>query len=396
MFLYLFAEVCYNFNILCRIHGATIFTSRIDYFKEVLTLNKLKEYISQILNGDLPITDKLKYSMVIYPIAAVHGLLMVFFLFQGITPMTIYSLLSMILYLYCRRFIQEENYPLIYYIACGEVILHTFLTTYLIDWEAGFALFCIALVPSGFYISYTFPKHRLKTPLVCGGISILSYLACYYIGQVHTAYYSIANQTVLQALYIFNTLCTFAFLALFSIFFMIEVRLSQRKLFEENKMLGQIAGIDALTGLYNRWSMAKFLSDAFQTEQPFCLIMCDIDDFKHINDTYGHECGDEVLKHISRIIRDFIPNGSYVCRWGGEELLILLNCYSLGDSATLAEKIRCSIANTSTQFQESTISHTITMGVAHHHKNQTLESTIAKADMKLYIGKRQGKNTVIF
>ena len=176
---------------------------------------------------------------------------------------------------------------------------------------------------------------------------------------------------------------------------MIDVRASFSKLFEENKMLGQIAGIDALTGLYNRWSMARFLSDAFQAERPFCLVMCDIDDFKKINDTYGHECGDEVLKHIARMIQRFVPEGSYVCRWGGEELLLLLNEYTSDEAAALADKIRSTIAGTDTDFQDSRIHHTITMGVAHHHKNQTVESTIARADMKLYIGKRNGKNVVI-
>ncbi len=72
-------------------------------------------------------------------------------------------------------------------------------------------------------------------------------------------------------------------------------------------MLGKIAGNDALTGLFNRWSMKEVLSQAMQGENAFCLVMCDIDDFKKINDTYGHNCGDEALKHIASILFEAVP-----------------------------------------------------------------------------------------
>lgn len=364
-------------------------------YKEVLTLNKLKDIGKRLITGELPITDKIKYSVTIYSLACVHAIFTLFFLFIQIPFLAVYNLFSTLTYLFCRKLLQEDFYPYIYYIACGEIILNTILTTLTIGWESGFSLFLLALVAGGFYISYTFSRYKFISPFVCGILSIAAYFGCYFLGQSTTPIYTIPDRNLLHFLYIFNSVCTFAFVIAFSVLFMIDIRVSLNKLFEENKMLGQIAGVDALTGLYNRWSMAKFLSDAFQIEHPFCLVMCDIDDFKKINDTYGHECGDEVLKHIAQIIQSFIPEGSYVCRWGGEELLILLNHYTSEDSYALADKIRCRIAESDTAFQEYTVHHTMTMGVAHHHKNQTVESTIAKADMKLYIGKRNGKNIVI-
>lgn len=351
--------------------------------------------IQRLLSGEVPIADKLKYSVTIYSLACVHAIFTLFFLLIEIPSLAFYNLLSTAAYLFCRKLLQKESYPSIYYIACGEIILNTILTTYTIGWDSGFALFLLGLVAGGFYISYTFSNHRYIIPFVCGTLSVITYFCCYFLGQSLTPVYTMPSGKSACFLYVFNSVCTFTFITAFSILFMTDIRISLNKLFEENKMLGQIAGVDALTGLYNRWSMAKFLSDAFQTEHPFCLVMCDIDDFKKINDTYGHECGDEVLKHIAQIIQDFIPEGSYVCRWGGEEILLLLNDYTSEDSAALAEKIRCSIAENSTSFEDLTIPHTMTMGVAHHHKNQTVESTIAKADMKLYIGKRNGKNVVI-
>ena len=362
---------------------------------EVAALNRLQEIGKRILTGELPITDKIKYSFTIYSLAAVHTFFLFFFLYIRIPSMAVYSLFSTLTYLYCRRLLRKEAYPLIYYISCGEIILNTIFTTWTIGWESGFSLFLLALVAAGFYVSYTFPRHKIISPFVCGILSAVAYFGCYFMGRSTPPLHTFPDRRVFHVLYTFNSLCTFAFITIFSILFMIDVRASFSKLFEENKMLGQIAGIDALTRLYNRWSMARFLSDAFQAERPFCLVMCDIDDFKKINDTYGHECGDEVLKHIARMIQSFVPEGSYVCRWGGEELLLLLNEYTSDEAAALADKIRSTIAGTDTDFQDSRIHHTITMGVAHHHKNQTVESTIARADMKLYIGKRNGKNVVI-
>lgn len=358
-------------------------------------MNRLNDMLKRILTGELPITNNIKYHIAVYSLAAVHGIFMFFFLFTGIYSMAAYNFLSTTAYLLCKKLLKKESYPLIYYITCGEIILNTIFTTLAIGWEGGFSLFLLALVAAGFYISYTFPRHRIASPFICGIFASITYFVCYFSGQFLVPWHSIADSWMCQVLYVFNSFCTLAFITVFSILFMVDIRVSQNKLFEENKMLGRIAGIDALTRLYNRWSMENFLSDAFLAEHPFCLVMCDIDDFKKVNDTYGHECGDEVLKDIAEIIKSYVPKGSYVCRWGGEEFLILLNGYSREESAALADKIRCFVAAHNSQFQGIQIPHTITMGVAHHHKNQTIESTIARADMKLYIGKRNGKNVVI-
>lgn len=358
-------------------------------------MNKLNDILKRILTGEFPVTNNIKYYIVIYSLAVVHAIFIFFFLFIRIFPMAIYNLLSTATYLSCKKILQKENYPFIYYITCGEIILNTLFTTLTIGWESGFSLFLLALVAAGFYISYTFPRRKISSPFICGILASVTYFGCYFVGQTITPWYPMTDKWIFQVLYVFNSVCTLAFITVFSILFMVDIRVSQNKLFEENKILGRIAGIDALTGLYNRWSMENFLSDAFAAEHPFCLIMCDIDDFKKVNDTYGHECGDEVLKDIAKIIKNHVPEGSYVCRWGGEEFLILLNEYSLNESAALANKIRCFIAEHHSVFQDVQIPHTITMGIAHHHKTQTIESTIAKADMKLYIGKRNGKNIVI-
>lgn len=358
-------------------------------------MKKIFELIQKFIAGELSIAENLKYRLIVYPLAAVHTIFFFLYLYIQIPPLAVYNLFSTVIYLLCTILLHRENYSAVYSIASIEIIFHTILTTVLLGWSCGYASYLFAVVAAGFYISYTFRRYQIQSPLIFGFLSVLTYFSCYYYSQSHSALSPIANPVILHLLYAFNSFCTFAFITTFSVLFMMDVRMSQKKLFEENTILGKIAANDALTGLFNRWSMKDILADAMHSGKPFCLVMCDIDDFKKINDTYGHNCGDEVLKHISKILTESIPEGCHVCRWGGEEFLILLNEYDLDSSAKLADNIRIIISESNTVCQENDISHTITMGIAHHHKNQTLDSLVARADMKLYMGKRQGKNTVV-
>ncbi len=358
-------------------------------------MKKIFELSRKFIAGELSITENLKYSLIVYPLAAVHIIFFFFFLFLHIPPLIIYNLFSTIVYFYCAVLLRRELYSFVYYISSIEIVINTILTTILLGWDCGFASYLFAVAAAGFYISYTFRRYQIQFPLFFCFLSVLTYFICYSYSQNTAARYPITSPAFLHPLYLFNSFCTFAFITTFSILFMIDVRMCQKKLFEENAMLGKIAGNDALTGLYNRWSMTDILTEAMQGSRPFCLVMCDIDDFKKINDTYGHNCGDEVLKHISKILAESIPADCHVCRWGGEEFLILLNGYDLDSAAKLADRIRQNISASDTCWQEQSIPHTLTMGVAHHHKNQSLDSLVARADTKLYIGKRQGKNTVV-
>ena len=332
-------------------------------------MKKIFEPFQKFMAGELSITENLKYSLIIYPLAAVHTIFFFLFFYVSIPLLAVYNLFSAAVYLSCTILLRREKYSLLYSIASIEIIFHTVLATIYLGWTCGYASYLFAVVAAGFYISYTFRRHQIQFPLIFGFLSVLTYFSCYWYSQNYSAVSPIANPVVLHLLYVFNSFCTFAFITTFSILFMVDV--------------------------YNRWSMKDILSDAMHNGRPFCLVICDIDDFKKINDTYGHNCGDEVLKHISKLLAESIPDNCHVCRWGGEEFLILLNEYDLDSAGSLADNIRLTISKSETVCPEHSISHTITMGIAHHHKNQTLDSLVARADLKLYIGKRQGKNTVV-
>jgi len=152
---------------------------------------------------------------------------------------------------------------------------------------------------------------------------------------------------------------------------------------------------DALTGLDNRRSFENVLSKSIEAskryKKPLSLIMFDIDNFKQINDTYGHPKGDEILKEISLLVKSNIRKSDMVARYGGEEFMILCQETKISQAVYLAEKIRTLIQN-----HKFSIDKTITcsFGVVEHKEYDDMPKLIARVDNLLYKAKRNGKNRV--
>ena len=165
----------------------------------------------------------------------------------------------------------------------------------------------------------------------------------------------------------------------------------------KNEQLSVDARVDVLTELLNRRGFLPLVGSLMNEEKPdhFCIAFFDIDDFKHINDSYGHDGGDEVLRHISSIIKRDMQ-GCDVCRWGGEEFVILLKDYDMDVAKQKMEFIRKSIETTPTVFFNKRISATITIGlVEFRNRFHEPEEIIKVADERMYYGKPHGKNIVI-
>ena len=134
---------------------------------------------------------------------------------------------------------------------------------------------------------------------------------------------------------------------------------------------------------------------AAKTKQSFCLVLADIDDFKKFNDTYGHDCGDEVLITVANMISGNVRESDYVCRWGGEEILTLLQA-DLNASVQIAERICQNTASNIMQYKNVDVRVTLTMGISEYQPGKTIRSMIEEADQNLYRGKRNGKNQVVY
>lgn len=171
-------------------------------------------------------------------------------------------------------------------------------------------------------------------------------------------------------------------------------------LLEMKKKLELTARTDPLTGLLNRRALYEFIDHEVKrtkrSKKGFSIILADIDNFKHINDTYGHACGDRVLRKISRILKSTLRQTDKVGRWGGEEFLILLPETSLEGAVRVAEKLRMSIASENFRCSgKLTLRLTMTFGVAEFTpQTPSLRECLKNADEALYRGKSSGKNIV--
>ena len=163
--------------------------------------------------------------------------------------------------------------------------------------------------------------------------------------------------------------------------------------------LEKYVNYDTLTHLLNRRSMDNYLQAAHKQattgQATFCLIMIDIDDFKKVNDTYGHDCGDEVLKAVAHTISTGVKKNDNVFRWGGEEILILLNT-DMDKAIAASERIRKDIARDPIDYRGNVkVPITVTVGIAPYRAGLSVQQMMDDADAKLYYGKRHGKNQVV-
>ena len=151
---------------------------------------------------------------------------------------------------------------------------------------------------------------------------------------------------------------------------------------------------DHLTGLYNRRYLDKLLAGAYSGNIGFSAIMLDIDHFKKINDTYGHDKGDDVLRMFARIMMDSVRAGDYCARFGGEEFMVLLLKSDLRDAVKAAMRIKDKITNT----EISGVGHiTVSMGVVEFDgdEDKDVEGLIKNVDELLYRAKENGRNRIV-
>lgn len=362
-------------------------------------LKKGTRQLKDVLTGRTQITNKLKFYLMIGSVMSVHVLLMCIFYQVHVLPMFFFNICSIFTYLTCFNLIHRgsEYYLSVYFITFVEVVLHSFAASLVVGWQYGFAQYIIAILPVGFYICYMLDinRRKIKIAVTLAFVSMFAFVLCKVISFYREPLINLNNTPLELSLYIFNTCCTFFFLILFTLVFVFEIRLSSNQLQHQNAILEKLASTDPLTGLYNRRSMDIFLSQAVESDVGFALIMCDIDDFKKVNDTYGHDFGDVVLKGVAKITTEQVREKGYVCRWGGEEILILLNNASEESSYRIAENIRRNVANRVFDLNEKWIHCSLTLGIALHQKREAVEETITRADYNLYRGKRNGKNAVI-
>ncbi|WPK13792.1 diguanylate cyclase [Lysinibacillus louembei] len=174
-----------------------------------------------------------------------------------------------------------------------------------------------------------------------------------------------------------------------------KVRQRTQQLEKAKQELEQLANTDRLTQISNRVKLdsvlEKYFATAKQSDEPFSIILLDIDNFKEVNDTYGHQVGDQVLIEFAQVLKNAIREQDIVGRWGGEEFLIICPHTSLHDTLQLAEVLRVQVANSTFSITEQ---RTSSFGVTSYVQGDTLNTLLTRADNALYKAKEHGKNRV--
>jgi diguanylate cyclase (GGDEF)-like protein len=180
-----------------------------------------------------------------------------------------------------------------------------------------------------------------------------------------------------------------------------ELAVSKKELSEMNDKLREISLTDGLTRVDNRRSLEERLHEMWQhsvrLHEPIALIICDIDKFKAVNDNYGHQAGDSVLKEFAQLLKAEAREIDRVGRYGGEEFLLILSGTVLDAAVTFAERLREKVEGHTFTYAGGTLRRTMSCGVAAspHPRVKDQEALLRAADDALYVAKETGRNRVV-
>ena len=263
---------------------------------------------------------------------------------------------------------------------------------YKFGWSSGVQPFLVPLIVFVFFNIYESPWVKMVSFL---GLIVFR-LALFYYSLGFDPQFEL-NQLSLIALQTLNSVSLFIIMACICILFSSSIQDTERQLRIDNQELHKEAGTDPLTLLPNRRAMLDEMAlyQKTSSSESFSIAIADIDFFKSVNDTYGHNCGDYTLQKISELFRASAGTDYRVCRWGGEEFCFFLPGKNLDEAGHLMNDLCIAVHRMQITFEEHTFSIAVTIGVAENDFQSTMEAIINEADRKLYIGKRSGRNQVV-
>lgn len=310
----------------------------------------------------------------------IHVCMLILFSRWRVPPLIWANVFSVLFYVVMGWLIQRGRFKVVAIAIFLEVVAHMGLTIFFIGWGAGFQICLIGICVLLFYAEYVGHSMRMST---VSSIRLAPAAGLVYLGSLLISFHRPAPYalpaTIETGLQIFWALVVFVImLGVLKIFVTVAVR-SQEELSSE-------AMHDKLTGLPNRYYMASVFPRIMNRNS--WLAIADLDDFKKMNDTHGHNCGDEVLKTVADILRQ--QEGIEVCRWGGEEFLLAGGKKNLD----VLYNIRETVSSSPFRYQGERLQITVTIGAAWYKEGQSIDEWINAADEELYKGKKLGKNRV--
>lgn len=317
----------------------------------------------------------------------VHTFNAILFYFLGIYPLSVLNVFStafyiMVLLLFKRS---TDSYIIFTYF---EIVTFSFVSEIFSGGIFFYIFFVVGMISVVFYLLP--PQKKLKH--IFQGIGIVYAVAIYfvYINKICIfPEYSNLMESCKNEIGFLNLCITLFTLFYISNLYFFELNTTREKLTYSSNH-------DLLTGLFNRRFFEYIMQrNKNENESKYTIAIFDIDDFKKINDTYGHQAGDAVLKVVSKIIEDCHDKEYVAVRWGGEEFILFMPQTDENEAFCYLECLCEKIRDTVVEFEKQKIRVTVTVGMCTGTDLSDYESVIRVADDRLYAGKRNGKNRVV-
>ena len=359
-------------------------------------MRRVWEYVS--IKTISVLTPKEVMSIMSGALFVFHTLLLLFFAYFRIYPLVLVNAVSITLYAHCYNCVQNGgNFLRVFNLMYIEVIVHAVIATILLGTDSGFTLYLVTLVPIAYYAVYNFGLgEKAVSPmwyifLAAGGFC-LTRIVCSRMEPL----YSYGNIKIDRRIYMMNYFITIVAIVAFFSTLLNQIRLLEEARERQNRKLERLSKIDPLTGLMNRRCIHEQYEKYKSLNEHYAVILGDIDDFKKVNDTYGHKTGDKVLREVAGVFRNMVRMEDVVCRWGGEEILVFLPGCTGEEAEVLAEQILAEIRKLKVTDEEKVSGNiSMTMGIASDIEADEFQTVVQKADERLYHGKHSGKNRVV-
>lgn len=275
-----------------------------------------------------------------------------------------------------------------------EVTVHAVAATAVLGLRSGFFIYLPLLI----VITFLHPTIGNRAKAAWAMVQAFVFMALMAAAE------TLQPQVALPAVAVRDLMVFNAFVFVASLAFLAHVTneattSAERDLRAALARLHELSRTDPLTGLLNRRAMSELLHA--ETERvarhgrPFALLIADLDDFKGINDAYGHPLGDHALRAVAQRLLGAIRVQDQVARWGGEEFLLLLPETDMATGLQVAERLRSAVAGAALVLDGVEHHATATFGVAVYELGSTIHDTIRAADHALYAGKERGKDRVV-
>jgi diguanylate cyclase (GGDEF)-like protein len=246
---------------------------------------------------------------------------------------------------------------------------------------------------AGYIFNYIFNKLKIKSVIISIAVTHLL-ISVVFIPGLLNYHYNVPFINNMQIRLIIQLVAIPLFSLVF--YYILKGMKKSKELKNLHTRLKELLKVDELTGLSNRRDFMDYLNEMVslskRRSQSLSLLMADIDNFKNINDTYGHHMGDEFLKAVGDVLKDNTREEDLAARMGGDEFVILLPQTSLKEALNIAERIKESVKGISI-LSENNI-NTLSIGAAVLNNDDNSESLLKKADDALYKAKEKGRNRV--